>query len=476
MQILIKNPWLISRDMGTTPKKVNLVIRDGIIVEITERDIPPSEQFDKIIDAEGKFVMPGLVNSHMHSYASFVKATTENIPLETWMLHIMAQGRSMEPEDLYWNALLGAAEMIKSGTTSCMDHLAQGFAGLDAVMRAYDDIGIRATLAPMISDKTYFETLPVDQTLVPPELKSGSRQSIHALLETTTALLRKWQGRGDRLGVAFGPSGPQRCTDDLLRECMKLATEYDTVWHSHVLESKAQEETGHFLYGKPMVQHLDEIGCLNERTSLVHAVWLTREEAKRASARGAVVVHNPASNLILGSGIAPVNMYRELGVAVALGTDGANCGGNLNMLEVIKLAAMLHKFSNPNPQDWITAGEALSMATINGARVTLQDQAIGLLEPGRRADLVILNPLKSPALQPVQNPLWQLVYGESGTAVECVIIQGRVVLEDGKLTMIDEDVLYQEANIRAAQVVERSMSFSAEIEAQSDFIKRHLRG
>lgn len=474
MLILLQNGWLISPDMGAPPRKVNIVVQDGLIREITEKEIAPGERFDRIIEATGKFVMPGLVNGHMHSYANLVKATTENIPLEIWMLYITAQGRSMEPEDLYWNALLGAAEMIKSGTTCCMDHLAQGLPGLDAAMQAYHDIGMRATLAPMISDKTYFETLPVDQNLVPPELKPGQAPSVQALLETTVTLLKKWHGKDDRLGVAFGPSGPQRCSDELMKECMRLACQYDTTWHSHVLESKVQEQTGPFLYGQPMVLHLDEIGCLNERTSLVHAVWLTREEAVRVAERGAVAVHNPASNLILGSGIAPVNMYRELGVPVALGTDGANCGGNLNMLEAMKLAAMLHKFSNPHPQNWITAGEALKMATVNSARVTLREKEIGSLETGKKADIVILNPERSPAMTPVQNPLWQLVYSESGAAVETVMIQGVVVLEGGRLTMIDEEKLYTEANRRAAQVVERSLQLGGEVRKQADYIRKLL--
>jgi len=474
MRTLLKNGWLLSSQLGAVPEKVNIVIEDGLIREITSRDISDSDQFNQIIDAEGKFLMPGLVNGHMHSYANFVKATTENIPLEAWMLHIMAQGRCLEPEDLYWNAMLGAAEMLKTGTTCCMDHLAQGLDGLEAAMRAYEDIGMRATIAPMIGDKTYFETMPVDQSLVPSELKTAQPPAVKTLIDTTVTLLKKWQGKDNRLGVAFGPSGPQRCTDELMKECMRLAIEYDTAWHSHVLESKVQEQTAHFLYGKPMVVHLDEIGCLNERTSLVHAVWLTREEAKLAAARGSIIVHNPASNLILGSGIAPVNMYRELGLTVGLGTDGANCGGSLNLLEVMKLAAMLHKFSNPDPTNWITAAETLEMATINSAKVSLRHKEIGKLEAGRRADIVILNPRNSTALQPIQNPLWQLVNSEWGAGVDTVLVEGRVVVQGGKLTLVDEEKLYGEANRRAALVVEKYQKLTTDVEQQSKYLTELL--
>lgn len=471
--LLIRNGWLLSPDYSGVLSKVNIVVLDGIIKEITPYEITASDQFQQIIEAEGKLVMSGLVNSHTHSYANFVKAATENIPLESWMLHIMAQGRCMEPEDAYWNAALGAVEMIKTGTTCCLDHLAQTTEGLDAAMQAYADIGLRATIAPMISDKPYLASLPIEDSQVTSEFSKTPHSSVDEVLGSTITLLKKWHGFQGRLGVAFGPSGPQRCSDRLMQESMKLAREYNTIWHSHVLESKIQADTGYFMYGKPMVSHLEQIGCLNERTSLVHAVWLNNEEAELAAARGAVLVHNPVSNLILGSGIAPLNMYRKLGLTVALGTDGANCGGNLNLLEVIKLAAMLHKFNNPDPGNWITAAEVLRMATLHGAQVTLREREIGCLEPGRQADIVILNPYLSPALQPIQNPLWQLVYGESGQGVETVLIQGRVVLDNGRLTALDEKRIYTEAKKRSARILDESLGYAEEIRSQTEFINKY---
>lgn len=471
--LLIRNGWLLSPDYTGVLPKVNIVIQDGKIKEISPYEITVSDQFEHVIEAQGKLVMSGLVNSHTHSYANYVKATTENIPLESWMLHIMAQGRCMDPEDIYWNAALGAAEMIKTGTTCCLDHLAQTTEGLDAAMQAYADIGLRATIAPMISDKPYLASLPIEESLVSSEFGKSQHMSVDEVLKSTVALIKKWHGYQGRLSVALGPSGPQRCSDQLLQASMKKAQEYNTIWHSHVLESKIQADTGYFLYGKPMVSHLEQIGCLNERTSLVHAVWLNSDEAELAAARGAVLVHNPASNLILGSGIAPLNMYRKLGLTVALGTDGANCGGNLNLLEVIKLTAMLHKFNNPDHENWITAAEVLRMATINGAQVTLREREIGCIEPGRQADIVILNPSRSPALQPIQNPIWQLVYGESGQGIDTVLVQGRVILENGSLTTLDEDRIYREAKKRSERILDESLKYAEEIKTHSEFINRY---
>lgn len=473
--LLIKNGWIITCDNSKNEfKQGNLIIQDGVIREITMGEVSGQERFDKVIDAAGKFVMPGLINAHTHSYANMVKATTENIPLEIWMLYIMAQGKCMDPEDVYYNALLGSIEMIKTGTTSCVDHLAQSLEGLEAALQAYYDIGMRAALAPMISDKSYFETLPIKNSEIPEEFKENTNPSVESLMNTNITLLNKWHGKGERLGIMFGPSGPQRCSDELLIQCSKLAEEYDTGIHSHILETKIQADTALHLYGKPMLIHLDELGCLNERWSLVHSVWLTREEAEIAAHRGAVIVHNPASNLILGSGIAPVNMYRNLGLTVALGTDGANCGGNLNMFEAIKLAAMMHKFSEANPEKWVTAKEALKMATLNGAKVSLQDKKIGSLEVGKRADVVILNPEKSPALLPIQKPIWQIVYAESGAAVETVLIQGKVVLEDGKILTIDEKKVYNEVNGRADRINEKFLSFQENVKKQESFLQKAL--
>ncbi|MFZ5943031.1 MAG: amidohydrolase family protein [Bacillota bacterium] len=472
--LLIKNGWVITCDGKKNEiKKGNLVIQDGIITDINTKEDMGQERFDKVIDAEGKFVMPGLINAHTHSYANMVKATTENIPLEIWMLYIMAQGRCMDREDVYYNALLGSIEMIKTGTTSCVDHLAQSLDGLEAALQAYDDIGFRAAVAPMISDKSYFETLPLNYAETPEEFKQAN-PSVESLIDTNITLLKKWHGKANRLSIMLGPSGPQRCSDELLRRCSQLAEEYDTGVHSHVLETKIQADTAVHLYGKPMVKHLDEIGCLNERFSMVHSVWLTDQEIKLAAQRGAIVVHNPASNLILGSGIAPINKYREAGITVALGTDGANCGGNLNMFEAIKLAAMLHKFSETNPNNWVTAEEAFKMSTLNGSKVSLQDQKIGSLQIGKRADVVILNPEKSTPLLPLQEPMWQIVYGESGAAVETVLIEGKVVLEDGKILTVDEKKVYQEVNKRAEKITRSFLKFKDSVEKQGSYLQKHL--
>jgi 5-methylthioadenosine/S-adenosylhomocysteine deaminase len=391
-RILIKDACIIT---GNSPKLIitqgYISIRDGKVTRVEKGSCANPENYDQIIDATDKIVIPGLLNAHYHSYANYVKGLAPTVPLEQWMLYIMAQGSVLTAEDVYWNTLLGALEMIKTGTTACIDHLAQGSEALDAAMQAYSDIGMRATLAPMISDKPYAATLPISWDQVPDELKQDKVPDADELVNMTIELLKKWHQEEGRLQVGFGPSGPQRCSDRLISLCVHNADKYNTILHSHVLETKAQADTSKFLYGENMLFHLDKLGFLTPKTTLVHAVWLTDDEIKLAAVRGVTVVHNPASNFLLGSGIAPINKYRANGVRVALGTDGANVSGNLSMFDAIRLTSMIHNFSEVNSENWVKPQEALNMATIDGAKAFSQKE-LGTIEPGKTADLVILDP------------------------------------------------------------------------------------
>jgi cytosine/adenosine deaminase-related metal-dependent hydrolase len=332
-----------------------------------------------------------------------------------------------------------------------MDHLAQGFEALDGAMQAYRDIGIRATMAPMISDKPYHATLPIAEDALPPGLKSQGAPSPQELIATTVSLFEKWHStKGSRLHVFFGPSGPQRCTDALLKECGQRARLLDTGFHTHVLESKAQARTAEAFYGRPMLFYLDELGCLSERTSMVHSVWLNDEEIKLAADRGAVAVHNPSSNLLIGSGIAPVKKFREAGVPVALGTDGANVSGSLSMFDSMKLAGLIHNRPDLPQEEWLQPQDVLQMVTHHGPKAFLEKN-LGAIAPGQKADLVLLN-LEDCALTPLNNPCWQLVYAEPASAVETVLVQGEPVLWQRKLTRISEKRILEEAARRGERI------------------------
>ena len=458
MKTLIQNAKIITMNQEQSYFEQGCIVIDDNLISYVG-DSPPQDKnsYDDIVDASGKLVIPGLVNAHCHSYANYVKGMAPTIPLELWMLYIMAQGELMTPEDVYWNAMFGAMEMIKTGTTCCIDHLAQGYDALDGAMQAYKDIGLRAAIAPMITDKPYHETLPISGREIPQILKKPGA-STDSLLDMTMKLLKKWHGQDNgRLKVFFGPSGPQRCTDELLKECARLARVHQTGFHSHVLESSAQAQTAQLLYGEPMVCHLDKLGCLGENTTMVHAVWLTDEEIALAAERKAVVVHNPASNFLLGSGIAPVNSYRSSQVAVSLGTDGVNVSGNHSLFGSIQLAAMIHNHNNNQPDTWIQPQDALQMATQNGAKAFLDEQ-IGVIKEGCKADIAVLSLKDNCNMTPLNNVLWQLVHSSPGQLVDSVFVDGHAVLRNGKLVNIDEELVLAEAERRGGRIREEFYS------------------
>ncbi|MGI5825183.1 MAG: amidohydrolase family protein [Bacillota bacterium] len=472
IKILIKNGIVILNCCEY--KKAHLIINNGIIEDVLNELPESAADFDEIIDAEGKIVAPGLINGHTHSYANYFKTTVDNLPLEEMMLYIVAEGDSLQPEDVYYNTMLGAIEMIRNGITGCLDQLAQKTDGLNAAMSAYEKIGMRAVMAPMLSDMGYYDTLPVGKNLLTEDQKTFKGRSADELIQINMDFLNKWHGKHGRLKVGFGPSGPQRCTKEFMQKSMANAIDNDTVFHTHTLETRTQKNTAHLLYGKGMVYYLDDIGCLNERLTMAHGVWMTPEEAALAAERGATVAHCPACNLYLGSGIASVNTFREVGLNVGLGTDGPNGGCNQSMLEIMKIASLLHRVTELDSDKWVTAGETLKFATVNNAKILGMEKELGEIAKGYRADVVIYNPDKSIAFQPLTDPIMQLVMGETGSAVETVLVQGVPVLRDGKFTTIDEKAMLKDINKHGEIVRERLAKKIPAVAEEVKFLKSIL--
>ena len=215
--------------------------------------------------------------------------------------------------------------------------------------------------------------------------------------------------------------------------------------HTHLLETRPQAVAARRLYGRTMVEHIAALGLLSERFSGAHAVWLDDRDLDLMAEHGAAISHNPLSNLYLGSGIARVPELLRRGVAVGIGSDGPNCGSTTSLFEVMKLAAVVHRLGERDGGRWIGSREAFRMATIGGARALGLDREIGSIEAGKRADLVMLD-ARSPEFVPLNDPVWQLVYGESGAAVDRVIVNGAVVFEHGHPTRFDAEALVEEAD------------------------------
>jgi len=241
------------------------------------------------------------------------------------------------------------------------------------------------------------------------------------------------------------------CSDALLREVVQFAEQYDLGIHTHLLETRLQAWTAQKIYRQTICAHLAQIGFLSSRLSTAHSIWLDEREMDLLAASGASVVHNPASNLKLGSGVAPVAKLKARGVNVALGTDGGDTSDSYSIFEQMRLAAFLSRIAAEDPENWITALDALKMGTVNGAQaVPAWRGKIGKIKPGYRADLVLLKP--SLRLRPLRDIVHQLVFCEGGQSVDTVLVDGKVVVEGGRLTGIDEEAL-----IRRVEPISKKM-------------------
>jgi 5-methylthioadenosine/S-adenosylhomocysteine deaminase len=275
------------------------------------------------------------------------------------------------------------------------------------------------------------------------ELDADPPATAHAQVALFERHHRTWQNHAGRLKIIPAPSGPQRCSDDLLRAAADLSARYDLPVHTHVLESKTQAVTGQVFYGKTLVEHLDDVGMLTPRFTMNHAIWLTKHDIELLGDRKCSITHNPLSNMKLGSGVCPVRALQEAGVNVALGTDGTATSDTADMIEAFRAASLLHKIGSHDFEQWISADEAFRMATLGGARSTGLQEEIGSLEIGKRADVILLD-RDAWGFIPLNDPIRQLAFSVTSECVTASIIDGRVVMRDRTMTLLDEVALKAE--------------------------------
>jgi len=352
--------------------------------------------------------------------------------------------RDMREEDFYASAILGGMEMLKNGATTVLDHFAgnQGcrFMGAGAAIQAMRDLGLRHVAALTLTDKNYEDTLPLGRTdpSLSDEIKrmsANESKSTEAWLEECEAFIETFHAPDKLTTACPGPSAVQRCSDELLTKSGEIARRRKLPMHIHLAETKAQALMGRQIYGTSLLKHLDSIGVLDANLSLAHSIWIEDEDVELFARRGATPVHNPASNLRIGSGLAPVKRFLACGAHVGLGTDGSASNDGQNMFDAMRLAALIHNQAGTAFADWITPAQALAMATRNGARAFGLDT--GVLAPGKLADIVLLR-RDATAFTPLNDVIAQLVFCENGSDVDRVIVNGETVVEDGRLTQIDE--------------------------------------
>lgn len=416
---------------------------------------------DRVIEARDRLVIPGLVNAHLHSHNNYFRGCFDSLPLDLCVLQVWNVGASTEaarltPRQIYARALLGCAEMLRTGTTTALDDVnlypALDEASVAAVVRAYEDSGMRAIVAPHVFDVPYHRTVPFVADLLPADLRRALDDApvpdVGATVEIVRACAKRWGPAGRRVRLGIGPSGPQRCTPRLLTAMLAAAEELDLPVYIHALETRTQAAFARLTHGQTLIEYLRDVGALGPRVSIGHAVWVTPADVELLAATGTNVSHNPVSNLKLGSGIAPVARLLAAGVNVALGTDGVMSNDSLNLFESMKLAALLHKVREPEPEHWLGAREALRMATAGGARAARAD-GLGAIAVGRPADLVLLD-LRRAGFAPRNNLLHQVVYADAAAAVDTVLVDGRVVVEGGRVLTVDEAAVAAEVTRDAA--------------------------
>jgi guanine deaminase len=412
------------------------------------------------IDAHDRLLMPGLVNAHTHGHGGLARGLVgDRVPLELLLTLASGVNGHRTLEDKHLSAQLSAVELIRRGCTAFFDMYAEFPAptveGLHAAARAYREVGIRAVIAPMMADRTFYQALPGLMEALP----EPARRQVQALaaapwpasIAACRDLLKSWPFDRDQIRPALGPTIPLHCSDEFLVACRDLAREHDVAVQMHLAESKTQAVLGPVKYGgRTLAAHLGALGLLGPRFSGAHGVWLTRDDVRRLADAGASVAHNPMSNLRLGNGIAPVRMMLEAGLRVGVGTDSASSADAQNMFECARLAAYLSRVRTPDYTRWITVEEALTMATEGSAGV-LGMERIGRLAPGFKADVLFID-LGHPGYLPLNDVAVQIVMGESGAAVESVMVGGRMVLERGRLLTVDEARLRAQAEAARARL------------------------
>jgi len=426
--IIIKNAYVLTMDpdLGDL-KSGTVVIEDGRITEIGKET---NEDAETVIDAKHSVVMPGLVNTHTHAAMTLFRGYADDLQLAEWLEgHIWPAEAQLTAEDVYKGSLLACLEMIKSGTTSFADM----YFFMDETAKAVEASGLRASLSHGLIELWNEEKGETD-------LKEGRR------------FVRAWQGAADgRIKTMYGPHAPNTCSEEFLAKVREEASRDGAGIHIHVLETEAELLAMKEKYGKCSVHLLEDIGFFGPDVLAAHCVWLSDGDIEILRKRGVNVSHNVVSNMKLASGIAPVHKMLEKGVNVSLGTDGCASNNNLDLFEEMKTAALLHKVNTFSPTA-LPARQVLEIGTVNGAKAL--DTETGMLKAGKKADLIIVD-MKKPHLTPCFDVPSHLVYSAKGSDVRTTIVNGKVLMDDYRVLVLDEQKVMEEAQKAVEELVAR---------------------
>lgn len=418
--ILIKNAFILDSN-NFDGKKQSLLIKNDKIAEISMKI--DDNNADKIIDADGKILLPGFINTHTHLSMTLFRGLADDLSLDNWLNdHIWPMESNLNGYYSYIGALLGTIELIKSGTTTFSDM----YFYMEDVAKAVNDSGIRAVLSYGMIDF------------------SDAEKRVNEIKENM-ALFKKCNGMADgRIKVFFGPHSPYTASEELLKEVRKLADKYGMGIHIHV--SETEKEIKDILNEKGLrpFEYLESIGFLGSDVIAAHCVWLSDKEIEIIKKNNVKVSHNPCSNMKLASGIAPISKLIENDICVGIGTDGASSNNSLDLIEELKIASLLQKVTNFNPKV-LNSNEAIAMGTIKGAEVLGLEDEIGSIEVGKKADIILIDTNQANMVPDSSNLSSNIIYSANGSNVDTTICNGKILMENKELTMLDEEEIYNKA-------------------------------
>lgn len=447
LDCLITNTTVVTVNSGREMLRNGAVAVSGdLIVEVGASADLENKYPDVIkkIDGSGKAVFPGLVNTHNHFFQTLLKGLGDDKVLRDWLADMTYPSSAFLLEDsCYYGAMLACLDGYHSGTTTMVEFdYAHPVPGLeDATVRCLKDLKVRAIFGRGYVDTGADEGVSKDVMQDVGTIEKEVRRVMELYHNTDNGRLKVW----------LAPAAVWSNSRESLMMTKRLADEYDTGVMLHISETPFDREAAQRLHGLPDIDVCEKLGLLGPKFLMAHCVHLTPRDIRMAKAYDAKVSHNPASNMYLSSGTPPIPALMQAGVTCGLATDGAGSNNSNDMLEALKLAALMQKVAHRDPTI-ITAEKVLEMATIDGARAIGMEERIGSLQAGKKADLFVFNPFLSPKAVPMHHPVSTLVYSSSQANVEMVMVDGRIVLEDGQVTVVNETEMLKKANQAADEL------------------------
>ena len=430
--LVVTNGLLVTEDPGRRVIQDGAVAIDGanIVGVDTSEAIRRQFQGRDTIDAKGQIVMPGLINTHTHAPMVLFRGLADDLALMDWLNKYIfpAEAKMVSPEFVRAGTRLAALEMIESGTTTFADM----YYFEEEIAKETKAAGLRGVLGQTVIQ------FPVADAKTPADALARAEAFIKAF-------------RGDPLITpAVAPHAMYTLDGPTLKAARELSKRYDVPTLIHLAETRDELRAAQERFKGSPVAYLDSLGFLGPGVLAAHGVWVTDAEIALLKSRGVGISHNPESNMKLASGTAPVTAYLRADVAIGLGTDGAASNNDLDMFEAMRTASLLHKLQTFDPQA-VSAKTAVEMATIRGARALGMEKQIGSLEPGKRADLILVNMDRARAT-PMYDPLSHLVYVARGDDVATTIVNGQILMRDRKVLTLDEPAILKDARAWAEKV------------------------